>query len=249
MHVIFLGVGEAFDENFINNSHVVYSTTKLLLDCGYSVPRQLWRLNNDKDFLDAVYLSHPHADHYLGLPVLLARMQDESRQKPLKVICHHDICDRIPHLMEYAHKNLNSKLVFPIEYIEISQASVVELNELTLRFAETAHSTTNLAIRIEIDHSVICYSGDGSPTAMSKALFQNADLLIHEAFSFDEDKFGHANIVEVLQMSEEAKVKTLALTHLNRRLRRRIAEVKEFLDKNPRRVNVIIPEPLDHFQF
>ncbi|MEF9476067.1 MAG: hypothetical protein L0958_05190 [Candidatus Mariimomonas ferrooxydans] len=65
MEIVFLGVGEAFDETVPNNSHVVLSDTTILLDCGYSVPAQLWKYNANPSFLDAIYISHRHADHYL----------------------------------------------------------------------------------------------------------------------------------------------------------------------------------------
>ena len=88
MKVIFLGVGEAFDENNPNNSHLVLSgKTSLLLDCGFVVPYQLWKYNNDQSFLDGVYITHPHADHYFGLPALLVRMSEEKRTRQFTIIC------------------------------------------------------------------------------------------------------------------------------------------------------------------
>ena len=74
MKVVFIGVGEAGDENYPNNSSIILSDTKLLLDCGFAVPQQLWRYNADQDLVDAIYISHMHADHYFGIPVLLIRM-------------------------------------------------------------------------------------------------------------------------------------------------------------------------------
>jgi len=86
MKVIFLGTGEAFDENYLNNSSLVITgKTKLLLDCGMTTPYQLWKYNNDQNLLDAVYISHSHADHYFGLPALLVRMWEEKRKKPITV--------------------------------------------------------------------------------------------------------------------------------------------------------------------
>ncbi|KKQ21582.1 MAG: Beta-lactamase domain-containing protein, partial [Parcubacteria group bacterium GW2011_GWA2_37_10] len=48
MKIIFLGVGEAFDENIPNNSHLVITErTKLLLDCGMTAAPQVWKFNPD----------------------------------------------------------------------------------------------------------------------------------------------------------------------------------------------------------
>src|SRR5712692_6482064 len=113
MKVIFLGVGEAFDENLVNNSHIIHSETKLLLDCGYAIPRHLWKHYPDKDFIDAIYLTHAHADHYLGTPILLARMWEDRREKPLKIISQAGICKDLPVIMEYAYRGLYEMLPFP----------------------------------------------------------------------------------------------------------------------------------------
>ncbi|MCX6722879.1 MAG: MBL fold metallo-hydrolase [Candidatus Staskawiczbacteria bacterium] len=84
MKIIFLGVGEAFDENLPNNSQLIITDkTKLLLDCGFTVPPQLWKYNPDYNFLDAIYISHQHADHYFGLPAILLRMWEGGREKDL----------------------------------------------------------------------------------------------------------------------------------------------------------------------
>ena len=75
MKVIFLGVGEAFDEDVPNNSHLIETgKTKILLDCGMTATPQVWKYNKDQNFIDSVYISHWHADHYFGLPGLLLRM-------------------------------------------------------------------------------------------------------------------------------------------------------------------------------
>ena len=59
MKINFLGVGEAFDNVLPNTSILVSSKkTNILLDCGYSVPQQYFKLSNNPNFLDAIYISH-----------------------------------------------------------------------------------------------------------------------------------------------------------------------------------------------
>jgi ribonuclease Z len=216
MKALVLGAGEAFDESFPNTSVLIESDTNLLLDCGFSVPPQLWRSSAR---VDALYLTHAHADHFFGVPAILARMCDEPRTQPLPIITQPDVWSRLQQLLELAYPGSDSKRTFPLEYIQAAAGSTVQLNELTLTFAPTRHPISNLAIRIEHGDRSICLSGDGAFTPQSQALYQGADLLFHEAYSF-EQKNSHSQIEDVVAMAVEAQVKRLALTHIERNIRR-----------------------------
>src|SRR3989344_1524763 len=165
-----LGVGEAFDETLPNNSHLVLSKTNLLLDCGYSIPPQLWRYNSDQSFLDAIYISHLHADHYFGIPVLLTRMWEEKRKKPLAIICQKGAKSQISELIDFAYKDIASKFEFKLDFVEVESKQKIKFNEFGLSFAPTIHSVPNLAIRVETKNKAVCYSGDGQFTEETERL-------------------------------------------------------------------------------
>ena len=57
---------------------------RLLFDCGEGTQRQLLRSVGLAD-LDAVFLTHHHADHWLGLPGMLKTFDLRGREKPLDV--------------------------------------------------------------------------------------------------------------------------------------------------------------------
>src|SRR5581483_722944 len=57
---------------------------KLLFDCGEGTQRQLLRSIGLLD-LDAVYITHYHADHWLGLPGMLKSLALRERTQPLTV--------------------------------------------------------------------------------------------------------------------------------------------------------------------
>src|SRR5947209_1134803 len=57
---------------------------KLLFDCGEGTQRQLVRSIGLAD-LDAVFLTHYHADHWLGLPGLIKTFDLRARERPLAV--------------------------------------------------------------------------------------------------------------------------------------------------------------------
>lgn len=245
MKIIFLGTGEAFDENMPNTSILAISDkTNLLLDCGCTTPAQLWKSNNDQSFLDAVYISHSHADHYFGIPALFVRMGEEERKKPITVICQKGSKKTIKELMEYGYKDFAKKLKFKINFIEVEEGQTIQFNDLKLLFAPTTHSTSNFAIKINSNKKSFCYSGDGGFNEKTEELYKDSDLVIHEAYLYNEKKIGHGCIIDLIKMAEKNNVKCLALTHIHRDLR------KELNKKNisSKKVKVMIPKPFDKFK-
>src|SRR5919112_1663132 len=58
---------------------------RLLFDCGEGTQRQLLRTVGLPD-IEAVYLTHLHADHWLGLPGMLKSFDLRDRDRPLTVL-------------------------------------------------------------------------------------------------------------------------------------------------------------------
>ncbi|MDD2731642.1 MAG: ribonuclease Z [Candidatus Pacebacteria bacterium] len=247
MKIVFLGVGEAFDENLPNNSHLIITEkTKLLLDCGYDIPKQLWKYNPDQNLLDAVYISHQHADHYFGLTALFMRMWEEERKKPITIICQNGFKDNFERVMEFAYPGFSKNFKFKIKFIEVDKNTRIKFNDLELSFADTVHSGNNLAIRTKNKEKSISYSGDGMFNENTEKLYRNCDLLIHEAYLYDKKIIGHACIMDLVKMAEGNNIKYLALTHLQRDFRRNdLEEIKDKVKNNE--LKVIIPEPLDEY--
>lgn len=238
MKVVFLGTGEAFDENNPNNSCLVQTKrAKLLLDCGCTTPYQLWKYNNDQNLLDAVYISHLHSDHFLGLPALVMRMWEENRRKPITVISQEDIFKRF---MEFGYKGFLRKFKFKINYKKAKPGQTIKLNDLELSFASTKHSRENLAIKINEGIKSVCYSGDGMFTKQTEKLYKDSDLVIQETYLYNKKIIGHASIVDAIKMAEKNNIKCLALVHINRFLRKKLNKKKI----SSKKVKIIIPKPL-----
>jgi ribonuclease Z len=248
MKIVFLGTGEAFDEELPNSSVLILSKTNLLLDCGYSVPRVLWSFNPDESFLDAIFISHKHADHYFGIPPILVRMKQQKREKPLKIICQDGMKRIIQEIIEYGYQGFLKEMEFELDFIEVVGGQVIQLNEFELSFAPTIHSVDNLAVRVDNGKNTLCYSGDGMFNQKTEKLYGKSDLLIHEALTLDERLIDHACITDLIEMAKRNSIKCLALIHLQRTLSKKdLKEVRERFSKE--RANVLIPEPLDEYIF
>jgi ribonuclease Z len=249
MKITFLGVGEAFDDTLPNNSHLLTSEkTNMLLDCGYSVPQQWFKLGKEANFLDAIWISHKHADHYFGLPILLMRMWEEGRAKPITIFCEQERVEFFSSFLETAYEGFSKKFKYEINFVGVQAGQTAACNDLEFSFAPTIHSISVLAIKVTNGKYSYCYSGDGQFIDETVALYKNCDLVIQETYLYDEKRIGHACITDSIKMTEENNVKCLALTHLQRDFRRN--ELPGLRDKiTSDKVKMLIPEPLDEFNF
>lgn len=248
MKIVFLGVGEAFDENIPNNSHLLITEkTTLLLDCGLTGAPQVWKFNPDPNILDAIYITHWHADHYFGLPGLLLRMWEEGRTKPITIISRKGFKDQFAKLMEIAYADFYEKFKFEVNIIEVEESKEINFNDLKLSFTKTVHSGENLAVKISDGQNTVAYSGDGSPIAGSD-FYKDLDLLILETYLYDIEKIGHSSIVSAIKFAEDNNVKCLALTHINRNFRKNdLPNIRGKIKSD--KLKIIIPEPLEEYNF
>ena len=64
---------------------IKHGGTKILVDCGEGTQRQIWQAEDGLVDLDAIFLTHYHSDHILGLPGLLNSYQLRGRERPLPI--------------------------------------------------------------------------------------------------------------------------------------------------------------------
>jgi ribonuclease Z len=251
MKIVFLGNGEAFDQRYPNHSHLVFlGRTVLMLDCGDSAVRQLWKYTKNHSLIDCLYITHRHSDHLFGIPALLGRMLEEERKKPLTIICQEQIKQDIERLCQHAYFGINS-YGFEIKFVIAEDGGTTQFNDLELSFAKTGHTAYNLAVRIEWPgerpKKVVCYSGDGPMDETSEKIYNKADILMHECYMYDRKFPGHVVATQLFEMVKRQNVKCLALSHFkrafNNETRKKVKKFsKEFSFKT------IFPKPLEEYK-
>lgn len=253
MEITFLGVGEAFDENLPNTSLLIRTEYQeepvtVLLDCGYSVPPRFWQLGLDVETLDAVWISHFHADHAFGLPALLVRLWEEKRSKDLYFLGQKGIESFVLKCLDLAYPNFLQRLEFSLRFMEVEPGEPVTALGMSWRTAVNDHPQRDLALRLDVEGTSLFYSGDGRPTAETGALAAGVNLIVHEAFHLSKDIPGHGTIAGCLDMAQSCGARRLALVHIQRDVRReRFDEIQE-LASSVQEFEVLIPEPGDRLR-
>jgi ribonuclease Z len=94
---------------------------RLLFDCAEGTQRQLMRSTVGLPDLDQVFISHFHADHYLGLPGMLKTFSLRQREAPVTVYGPPGLRDLFSDL-----RRIFGKVAYPVETIEVRAGEALE---------------------------------------------------------------------------------------------------------------------------
>ncbi len=106
---------------------------KLLFDCGEGTQRQLLRTVGLPD-IDDVFLTHLHADHWLGLPGMLKSFELRDREAPLTVHGPSGTGDLMA-----AMRRVYGKLRYPFAVVELEAGAVVERDGYEIHALNVRH--------------------------------------------------------------------------------------------------------------
>lgn len=149
---------------------------RLVLDCGNGSLANLQQRIGIAD-VDAVLLSHMHADHFADLYGLYyARRFQPDGPLPLPVYAPAGAQAFIGQL-------LPGDEIFPTvcDFRVAAAGDTLELGPLTVRLHKAYHPVETLASRIEVGGKVIAYSADSAPTPAMVDCARDADVFVCDA--------------------------------------------------------------------
>lgn len=192
-----LGVGDAYDGEHTNASVLVkQSNCTLLIDCGPTVPAALFRENISCDELDAIYITHAHPDHCLGLTTLLNWMDSKKRTHPIKIIAQREQKAILEPLVKFAHWPVE-RLNYDIEWCD--SETIQSFGPWDVQTAPTQHAVSNLSLHLRSHCGYqLFYSGDGQLCNRSLELACQSDLVFVECETIES----HASHGSWNQLSE-----------------------------------------------
>lgn len=232
----FLGTASAMPGKERNTSFIlikVNESSSIIFDCGEGSYGQMVRYfgpdkaDEELEKVKAIFVSHLHADHHLGLISLLVR-RGELNLPPLMLILpaavhnwlydYHRLYEPIRHTYVCKQtENFMSGTVFDKQLID----------DLALRSLQTVrvrHCRDSFGISIVTKENKfkIVYSGDAMPSPYLAVVGKDCDLLIHEATMEDEllDEAvlkRHSTTSQAIEMGRKMNAKNIILTHFSQR--------------------------------
>jgi ribonuclease BN (tRNA processing enzyme) len=236
MRVKFLGCGDAFGSGGRFNTCFLVDRgeSSFLIDCGASAMISIRRFGVDPNRIDAILLSHLHADHFGGLPSFILDAQLVSRRRrPLAIVGPTGLEARLRALME-AHFPGSTKVErrFQIELMEIEpdHATTVSFGDWQVAGFSVVHpsGTPSLALRIECDGKVITYTGDTEWVDTLLSAARNADLLIAEAYTYERKIRFHLDYATLREKLPLMNPKRVVLTHMSLDMLYRVGELQDW---------------------
>jgi ribonuclease Z len=100
---------------------------RLLFDCAEGTQRQLLRSNVGLIELREVFLTHYHADHYLGLPGMLKTFALRGREMPITIYGPPGLKDLFGAL-----RRIFGKLTYPYELVELRPGTALDRGDYRL---------------------------------------------------------------------------------------------------------------------
>lgn len=196
-----LGCGDAYDtENHNSGLLVSQDNYRLLIDCGPWLTRRVLDSVSDPDWLDAIYITHAHPDHALGLTTLTNWMDSKKRKKTLTIYLQREQKSVIEALVRYAHwPSANLGYSVDYHYIEATR----EIGPWQAEFAPTRHAISNMSIKLtnNVNHALF-FSGDGELGEEGAELAASSDWVFVECQTYDWHH-SHGSLLQIRALDKK----------------------------------------------
>ena len=196
-----------------------WSLRTFMVDCGASALIAVRRFGVDPNTIQSVLISHLHGDHFGGLPFLLLDAQFVSRRTtPLTIAGPQTLSARLQALRETMFPgSTESDLGFQLDIIELQPQVTAQVNGVSVIPYPVRHPSgaPSYALRCQVEHQILCYSGDTEWVPVLIEAARGADVFIAECHTFDRKVPFHTSWVSLREHLQKIRAKRVLLTHMS----------------------------------
>jgi ribonuclease BN (tRNA processing enzyme) len=190
--------------------------TKVWVDAGSGTLAELQR-HARLDELDAIWISHMHADHTADLLTAYYAVlySDVRLAAPIPLLGPAGIADRLAGFLTNSRQRSPVESAFAVE--ELHDGHQAQVGSLVLTSRAVSHGIPAFAVRIESDGLSLAYSGDTAPCAALVSLAAGCDVLLCEAESTappSGTQAVHHTPEDAGRTAAAAQVRQLMVTHV-----------------------------------
>lgn len=148
LRITFLGTGGSTPTPNRNPSAIAVNREGelLLFDCGEGAQQQMMRAKTGMK-IAAIFITHFHADHVLGIPGLLQTMALQGREEPLEIYGPRYVDKFLAHLLALGYTGKG----FEVKAIELRPGEVVRRQGYVVRTMKTVHNVLSIGYVLEED--------------------------------------------------------------------------------------------------
>ncbi len=219
LELSFLGSGNAFTpdgrywSSFLLNGRYLFDAPPTLLP-------HLKRLGVPPTDIRAIFISHFHGDHFLGLPFLLLEyLHLTPRREDLHIVGPPGVEKMIEGAAEMAFPNLShADAGYQRCYLEVEAGRQQTVNDLRFQAFPMKHGGGKLAsfgYKLRLDEKVLAYTGDTELCDELFALAEGADVLVLDCNYSQGKGPDHLSFADVPDIRRRLPLSTtIILTHL-----------------------------------
>jgi len=147
MKLVFLGTGGTYPSKFRNVTSIAIQLPGevVMFDCGEGTQRQLMRSSVSFMKIKKIFISHLHADHFLGLPGLIQSMSLNGREDDLMIFGPKGMTRNMKAMLSLGFFKCGFKVIAS----DLKPPCEFDFGSYWIRCVEAEHSVPSLAFSLE----------------------------------------------------------------------------------------------------
>jgi len=217
VEILFIGTGSAFCvNNYHSNAVVKVNNKNFLVDAGGDLRFSLHENNMSYKDIEAVYISHFHADHIGGLEYLAFKSYFDNEKPKIKLYIHESFEKPLWNYSLKAGLGVinNNKLTLDDFFEVIMVKKSFEWEKVKFDLIETHHVSeiqNTLPVFGLMIHAAknVYVTGDTRfiPSVLD-SIYKKADIIIHDSETAQNKSRIHSHFDDLISLSTKIKAKT-----------------------------------------